>query len=121
MRTFVPALAASLLSCLAPALAEGWAPQEKIEYYDVSGSSGIEIYRSIGERGPKLGRKRVIAYTDFKLLWTRDYRRQPDNSCTLVKSRPSLTITYRLPRVKGDLPAVTRQAWELFAEGIAEH
>src|SRR5690606_40679606 len=74
-----------------------WKPVEKIENYRVSGQSGIELYRSIGEHGPKVGVGRVIAYTDFKLLWSRDYRPQKDGSCTLVSARPSLTITYRLP------------------------
>src|SRR5690606_21190399 len=71
--------------------------------------------------GPKLGSKRVIAYTDFKLLWSRDYRRQPDNSCRLTRASPSLTITYRLPRVKGKLAPDVRRSWERFAAGIEAH
>lgn len=96
-------------------------PKERVEHYDVYGTTAIELYRSIDENGPKLGRKRVIAYTDFKLLWSRDYRRQPDNSCKLVSSRPNLTITYRLPRARGPLPERTRKAWERFLAGITEH
>ena len=99
----------------------GWKPVERIENYRISGRSGIELYRSIGEKGPNIGVGRAIAYTDFKLLWSRDYRPQPDGSCTLVTARPSLTITYRLPKAPADLPAATQGAWKIFLDGIAAH
>jgi len=98
-----------------------WKPAERVEHYRVSGRSGIELYRSIGENGPLVGVGRAIAYTDFKLLWSRDYRPQADGSCTLASARPSLTITYRLPRAAGDLPAATKRAWQTFLDGIAAH
>lgn len=114
------ALTAAILA--APAAAEaGWKPVERVETYQVSGRSGIDLYRSIGEKGPTVGVGRVIAYTDFKLLWSRDYRPQPDGSCTLVTARPSLTITYRLPKAPADLPAATQRAWKTFLAGIAAH
>jgi predicted secreted Zn-dependent protease len=98
-----------------------WKPVETVEHYRVSGSSGIELYRSIGENGPKVGVGRAIAFTDFKLLWSRDYRPQPDGSCTLVSARPSLTIIYRLPKASGDMPAATRRLWETFVNGVTAH
>ena len=110
--------AAMLLAGVARA---DWKPVEKTEHYNVSGKSGIELYRSIGERGPKVGVGRAIAYTDFKLLWSRDYRPQPDGSCTLVTARPSLTINYRLPRASGDMPAPVKRKWDVFAAGVAAH
>lgn len=107
---------------LAPGTASAnWQPVEKVVHYNVSGSSGIELYRSIGQNGPQVGVGRAIAYTDFDLLWSRDYRPQPDGSCTLVSARPSLTITYRLPRASGDMPAGTRRLWETFIEGVTAH
>lgn len=99
----------------------GWKPVERIESYNITGRTGIELYRSIGEKGPNIGVGRAIAYTDFKLLWSRDYRPQPDGSCTLVTARPSLTITYRLPKAPVDLPATTQRAWKTFLDGIAAH
>jgi len=115
-------LAATIfVSSLLPAAAQGWKPVEKVEHYRVSGSSGIELYRSIGENGPNVGVGRVIAYTDFKLLWSRDYRPQPDGSCKLVTARPSLTITYRLPMASGEMPAATKRKWETFVEGVTRH
>lgn len=114
------AVTAALIGAPAAAHAD-WKPVERVETYRVSGRTGIDLYRSIGENGPNVGVGRAIAYTDFKLLWSRDYRPQPDGSCKLVTARPSLTITYRLPKASGDLPAATQQAWKTFLEGIAAH
>ncbi|MBX9452123.1 MAG: DUF922 domain-containing protein [Mesorhizobium sp.] len=115
-------LAAAAAIVWMPAAAHAdWKPVEKIEHYRVSGSSGIDLYRSIGENGPQVGVGRAIAFTDFKLLWSRDYRPQPDGSCTLVSARPSLTIIYRLPKASGDMPAATRRLWETFVTGVTAH
>ncbi|MGQ2903195.1 MAG: DUF922 domain-containing Zn-dependent protease [Neoaquamicrobium sediminum] len=115
-------LAAAAAIVWIPATAHAdWKPVEKIEHYQVSGRSGIDLYRSIGENGPQVGAGRAIAFTDFKLLWSRDYRPQPDGSCTLVSARPSLTIIYRLPKASGDMPAATRRLWETFVTGVAAH
>ncbi|MEZ5810927.1 MAG: DUF922 domain-containing protein [Rhizobiaceae bacterium] len=117
---FVPALVAGLLAASPPAKAD-WAPVERIETYPVAGATGIELYRSIGANGPKIGPARVIAYTDFKLTWRRDYRPQSDGSCKLVAATPKLIITYRLPKPSGRLPTATRARWRTFSEGIAAH
>jgi len=116
---------AAALACLAaavPALAHAdWKPAERVEHYRISGRSGIELYRSIGENGPTVGVGRAVAYTDFKLLWSRDYRPQADGSCKLTTARPNLTITYRLPRAPDTLPETTRRAWQAFLAGITAH
>ena len=122
----IPAFAfrALLMAVLAatPAFAQGgWKPVERIEHYRISGRSGIELYRSIGEKGPVIGIGRAVAYTDFKLLWSRDYRPQADGSCKLVTARPNLTITYRLPKASENLPEPTRRAWQAFLAGITAH
>ncbi|MEW9616119.1 hypothetical protein AB3G45_20085 [Shinella sp. S4-D37] len=39
----------------ASASAQDWQAVERVEPYDVTGSAGLGIYRSIGARGPKLG------------------------------------------------------------------
>lgn len=121
MLTILRLAVITLLGSLAPAAAQSWRPVEKVEHYRVSGNSGIELYRSIGENGPNVGVGRVIAYTDFKLLWSRDYRPQPDGSCKLVTARPSLTITYRLPKASGDMSAATKRKWETFIDGVTRH
>jgi len=98
-----------------------WRPIERVEHYAVTGATGIELYRSIGENGPSAGIGRAIAYTDFDLLWSRDYRPQADGSCVLASARPSLTITYRLPRPAGPLPAHTQRLWDVFIAGVEKH
>jgi len=114
-------LAIASVSALSPAIARAdWKPAEKIVTYPVSGKTGIELYRSIGENGPKVGVGRVIAYTDFDLKWSRDY--QPRNGgCVLASAKPFLTITYRLPKVSGKLPPETQRLWEIFIAGVEKH
>jgi predicted secreted Zn-dependent protease len=110
-----------LLAAPSLALAQ-WAPVEQVKTYTVSGSSGIELYSQIGEKGPLVGGQvRTIAHTDFKLLWSRDYRPQPDGSCTLVSARPSLTLIYTLPRAGRNLPDHLKAKWTVFSEGVRKH
>lgn len=113
-------VAACLGLGITPASAN-WKPVEKVETYAISGATGIDLYRSIGERGPKIGMGRAIAYTDFDLKWSRDYRPQPDGSCTLVTARPHVIITYRLPKPSGPLPPAVKAKWESFIAGIIAH
>lgn len=117
---FELALVACLLAASLPARAD-WAPVERTETYAVKGATGIELYRSIGRNGPKIGPARVIAYTDFRLTWRRDYRPQADGSCKLVSARPKLIITYRLPKPAGALPSAIEARWRTFIDGIVAH
>lgn len=114
-------LAFLALVAISAGAAADWRPVERIEHYTVAGTTGIELYRSIGEKGPSVGIGRAIAYTDFDLLWSRDYRPQPDGSCVLVSARPSLTITYRLPRPAAPLPPATQRLWDSFIAGVERH
>ncbi|UVK37737.1 DUF922 domain-containing Zn-dependent protease [Mesorhizobium sp. AR10] len=102
-----------------PAQAE-WRPVEKVETYAISGETGHELYASIGERGPKLGIARAIAYTNFKLTWTRDYQPQ-GGACVLVSARPKLIITYTLPKPAGQLPPAIARNWAIFIAGVRSH
>jgi len=113
-------LAAIVVAVASPARAD-WKPVERVEHYAISGTSGIELYRSIGEKGPQAGIGRVIAYTDFDLKWSRDYRPQSDGSCTLVMARPHLIITYRLPKPSGRLSEPTASLWKTFIDGVTVH
>ncbi len=113
-----------LAACLVPTptLAQTWQPVEKVETYAISGTTGAELYRSIGDRGPEVrGGTRTIAHTNFKLTWTRDYRPQPGGACTLVTAKPKLIITYTLPKPSGKLPPATERSWKTFVDGIRAH
>lgn len=93
---------------------------EKVATYAVSGTSGIELYRSIGERGPKLGPTRAIAHTTFDLKWTRRYDGSA-GACRLTVQRPHLVITYTVPKAEGNLPAPLQAQWKTFADGVLRH
>ena len=110
------------IAASAPATARAdWNPVEKVEPYSVSGTSGPELYASIGERGPKAGIGRAIAFTNFKLTWSRDYQPQPDGACTLVSARPKLIISYHLPKSSEKLPEPIATNWKVFIDGVRRH
>ncbi|MBW9086649.1 DUF922 domain-containing protein [Rhizobium wenxiniae] len=114
-------LAAGLLFSMPSLAMAQWAPVEQVKTYTVSGSTGIELYSQIGEKGPLVGgQMRTIAHTDFKLLWSRNYQPQPDGSCKLVSARPSLTLIYTLPKA-GKMPGALKAKWDAFAEGVRRH
>jgi predicted secreted Zn-dependent protease len=121
---FAPAVlltATSLLLGAMPAHAQ-WKAVEQVKSYSITGSTGPELYASMGERGPTIGKSgvRAIAHTNFDLKWRRDYRPE-GTSCRLVSAKPFLTITYTLPKPKGTLPPQTRKLWDTFSRGIAAH
>ena len=120
-----PALLLFTLLLSAPALAD-WKPVEKIETYPISGQTVEGLYVSIGDKGPVIGKdsagneRRVIAHTNFKLTWQRDYRPQ-DGACVLKTARPKLIITYTLPRPAGKLAPAVQARWDAFVAGLAAH
>lgn len=113
--------AIALLLLSAASAQADWKPVERVEHYPVSGTTGIDLYRSIGENGPQVGVGRAIAFTDFDLKWSRDYRPQPDGSCTLVTARPHLIITYRLPKASSRLSGPIAGLWKTFVDGVTAH
>ncbi len=118
---FAILLAALLMS--SPALAD-WKPIEKIDTYAVSGESAEQLYLSIGAKGPLVGTggnaRRVIAHTNFKLTWQRDYQPQ-GGACVLKTAWPKLIITYTLPKPAGKLPPALQARWDTFAAGLIAH
>jgi predicted secreted Zn-dependent protease len=99
-----------------------WAPTEQVKTYPITGKSGIELYSSVGEHGPEVGRHvRAIAHTDFKLTWTRRYDPQPDGACILSVARPRLIITYTLPRPSRPLAPELDARWKPFISGVRLH
>ena len=97
-----------------------WQAIENVQAYPVIGKTGAELYASIGERGPKAGIGRAIAFTNFKLTWTRKYEPQ-GNACVLTVARPKLIITYMLPKPAERLPAPVQKSWDTFISGVRQH
>jgi predicted secreted Zn-dependent protease len=119
--TIIPTLAAMLMAfAVEPAVAEGWTPVEREVNYRVSGTTGPELYASIGDNGPVVGGGRAIAHTTFKLTWRRDYRPR-DGGCVLAGARPTLVITYTLPRATARLAEPMRSRWQTFVDGVRRH
>ncbi len=114
-------VSAAVLLCASPALAADWKATEQVRTYKVSGASGIELYESMGAKGPLLGGSRAIATTTFDLRWRRDYRPQPDGSCRLESAIPFLTIIYNWPEPARKLAEPTASLWKTFIEGIRTH
>lgn len=121
VRQAVAALAV-LAATLATQPARAWEPVEQVKTYPVTGQSGLELYRSVGENGPVIsGDRRTIAHTTFKLTWGRDYREQADGSCVIARNVPKLIITYTLPKPRGGLPSSVATSWKRFYDGLLEH
>jgi predicted secreted Zn-dependent protease len=98
-----------------------WKPSEELRPYAISGSTGAELYRSIGERGPEVGgQSRVIAHTTFKLTWTRKYERQ-GNACVITTAKPKLTIIYTVPKPSSKLSPSVQASWNVFIDAIRKH
>ena len=112
-------LAAGLFFATGAAAAD-WQAVEQVVPYAVTGTTGLEIYQSIGANGPKLGAGRVIAHTGFKLTWTRKYERQ-GNACVITVNRPKLVITYTLPQLKTKLSGPLKDRWDTFIAGVTAH
>ena len=103
-----------------PAHAQDWQPREEVKSYAITGRTGPELYASIGERGPQIGKIRTIALTNWSLKWRRDY--QPDgNACVLKSAIPFLTISYSLPKPAEKLTGANAANWKTFSDGIAQH
>lgn len=121
MRPRILAAIPAILALGLPALASDLHPVERTRTYAISGTTGIALYRSIGERGPEVGGSRTIAHTGFDLTWTRDYRPQADDACVLAVARPHLTVTTTLPKAPAGLPPAVAGSWQRFLAGIAAH
>lgn len=115
---FLLPLAMSL--AVLPAQAADWQPAERVEHYAVSGAGAAELYISIGENGPLIGKGRAIAHTNWDLKWRRDYQRE-GTACVLKSAKPFLTITTTLPKPAAKLAGPTAGLWKVFIEGIAAH
>lgn len=121
----IPALrnclfAAALLPVPFASSAQDWQAKEVVKTYSVSGTTGPELYASIGENGPKIGPTRTIAVTNYDLKWRRNYVTE-GAACRLVSAVPFLTITYTLPKPSSKLPASTETLWKTFSDGIRAH
>ncbi|MEM6460992.1 MAG: DUF922 domain-containing protein [Pseudomonadota bacterium] len=113
---------AFLVAAAAPVRAAEVRANEVEKHYSISGTTGFELYESIGARGPLIrdGASRAVAITEFDLKWGRDYVRD-GNDCVLAAARSFLTITYTYPKPAQTLPPDVAARWRVFIEGIRVH
>lgn len=116
---FIGMSAMGLTAVANPAMAADWQAVEQIKTYAVSGKTGIDLYRSIGEKGPQAG-VQAIAHTSFKLTWTRKYEVQ-GTACAITTAKPKLIITYTMPKPANPLPPDVAQNWARFIAGVEKH
>ncbi len=103
-----------------PASSAEWKPREIVKPYGVSGTTGPELYQSIGENGPLIGTVRTIAHTNWDIKWSRNY--VPDGTACVMKSaKPFVTITYTLPKPSSKLSGPMAGRWKSFSEGVHAH
>jgi len=121
IRNFFRLAATCCLLFAAPAFAQQWQAKETVKPYAISGTTGPELYGSIGAQGPLIGGStRTIAHTTYDLKWSRKYVPEGD-SCRLVSAKPFLTIIYTLPKPSAKLPPETASQWKTFIDGISAH
>jgi predicted secreted Zn-dependent protease len=113
-------IAAAMLVLLPAAARADGSFAEKVSTYSIDGSNGVELYLSIGERGPKVGATRAIAHTTFDLKWSRKYE-QRGKACVLTTAKPWLTITYTVPKPARKLSPAVQARWDTFAAGVLAH
>jgi len=109
-------VAACILTWIGDAhAADGVTVTEK--HFAISGSTGAELYASIGRNGPD----NAIAHTTYTLTWSRRRLVPQGGACRLADARPTVAITYTFPKPEGKLPAVARKRWDIFIAGVREH
>ena len=106
----------------APRFSLGSGPS-KVATYPVSGRTGFELYRSVGDNGPVItGDRRTIAHTTFKLTWRRDYQERADGSCVIASNIPRLIIHLHAAQAPRRTAAGGwRRAGKRFHDGLAAH
>lgn len=109
------------LVCLLALSGVGLAADVKVKTYEITGTTGLELYHSIGRNGPNNSASQgAIAQTVPQLKWNRLFDERKGD-CHLVSLKPSLSITMILPEPKNDLPAGLKADWQLFIDGVRKH
>lgn len=99
--------------------------KEKTKFYNVKGSTGAEIYRSMVTNGPDHGgnNKDVLASTSFSFDFKNDEFELRRNRCVLTNLDIVVNVTYTYPRWAGSRKAskATRKAWKDFEKTAIWH
>ncbi len=99
--------------------------REKVKFYNVTGSTGKDIYKSMLNNGPDHSgnRKDVLASTAFKFNFANDAFEIKRNRCVLTNLDIIVDVTYTYPKWVGSRKASkeTRTAWKKFEKAAVRH
>ncbi|MEM8651477.1 MAG: DUF922 domain-containing protein [Pseudomonadota bacterium] len=99
--------------------------KKKTKFYKVTGSNGVELYRSMASNGPDHGNSRqdVLASTSFKFDIKNVKAELQGNRCVVTDVDIIVDVTYTYPKWAGSRKAskATRKAWREFSELAVWH
>jgi predicted secreted Zn-dependent protease len=96
--------------------------RERVEYYDVAGSSAQEIRHSIDRLRPKADDgERFDAFTRWEVRW--DYRYElGESGCAISEFTTSVRIVMTLPRWSPGLAgSELKKHWEKYYRALVDH
>ncbi|MCE3233172.1 MAG: hypothetical protein K0R98_1429 [Rickettsiaceae bacterium] len=93
----------------------------KHKEYKVRGKTMSQIQQSIRENGfVAPNGARFAANTNYTLNW--EYRfNQTENSCAIASANVTVTVTYTMPKLEGEVPADTMQEWNDYYNALKLH
>lgn len=99
--------------------------KENISYYDVSGSTGREIFKSMLDNGPKLGKRNehALATTQYSYDVKNVNVELRNGRCVPKSLEVVMSVEYTYPRwrVSRNAGRETRNAWKQFKKSVIWH
>lgn len=121
----IPFIAVQMFSYSSVATQARVIVKEKIKYYNVSGSTGAEIYQSMEKKGPIHGgdKKEVLASTTFNFDVKNVKQKIEGKRCIIEDVDIVVSVGYTYPRWSGSskASAETKAAWKAFSKYAVIH
>ena len=99
--------------------------KEKITFYDVTGRTGREIFKSMVDNGPKLGGRRghALATTEYEYDVKNLDVKIENGRCIPSRLDILVQVKYTFPKwtPKGSVKSTTREAWKDFSKSVRWH
>jgi len=121
MHILLPVFAAGLASAPAPAIP---APAERVDYFDIEGSTAAEIFADLKRRGPNAGGGlHALASTQAEYRHESTLAYSAGGPCRATDIRVSLSLTFTIPRWTGEGAASdsVRAWWSDLLASIWDH
>ncbi len=99
--------------------------KETVSYYDVTGSTGKEIFKSMLDNGPRLGRlnEHALATTEYQYDVKNVNVEVRNGRCVPKSLDVVMSVAYTYPRWRSSRKAgrETRNAWKRFEKSVVWH